>query len=448
MSAPEKHRLSQILNLTVFVAALGYFVDMFDLLLFPIVRQPSLTDLGIPQGDAQVSATFLLLNSQMVGMLLGGIFWGVLGDKKGRLSTLFGSIALYSVANIANAFVHGLPSYAVWRFLAGLGLAGELGAAVTLVSEILPRNLRAYGTAIVAGVGIFGTVTASLVGKYLPWRTAYLVGGGLGLVLLATRFSLRESGMFRNLGEQAGVTRGDFLSLFTRGERFLRYLRCILIGLPTWFVVAILITSAPEFAPKVGVTGPVAAGTAVAFCYSGITIGSFASGILSQVWGSRKKVVLLFILGTLVGVAAYLTVRGLTPDGVLPPDGVPRPHGGLLGRLRHDRRGAVRHEPPRHGGHHGAELRPGGRPADHGRLLPAPGPSGLRRERLDGGPRLHHPRPGLPLRHGRDGGARPGFPGVKPSRRFYVPRVSFWNLGFLRSGSKLGSILSQPGESR
>jgi MFS family permease len=301
----------QIFNLTVLVAALGYFVDMFDLLLFPIVRQPSLTDLGIPPGDAQVSGTFLLLNFQMVGMLLGGIFWGVLGDRKGRLSTLFGSIALYSVANIGNAFVHELPSYAAWRFLAGLGLAGELGAAVTLVSEILPKNLRSYGTALVAGVGIFGTVAASLVGKYLPWRTAYLVGGGLGLVLLATRFSLRESAMFRDL--EGGVTRGDFLSLFTRAERFFRYLRCILIGLPTWFVVAILITSAPELAPKIGVTGPVAAGTAVAFCYSGTTLGSFASGILTQAWGSRRKVVLLFILGTLAGVAATLTLRGLTP---------------------------------------------------------------------------------------------------------------------------------------
>jgi len=313
MPAPGNNRLSQIFNLTVFVAALGYFVDMFDLLLFPIVRQPSLTDLGIPRGDAQLPATYLLLNSQMVGMLLGGIFWGVLGDKKGRLSTLFGSIALYSVANIGNAYVHGLGPYAAWRFLAGLGLAGELGAAVTLVSEILPKDLRAYGTAIVAGVGIFGTVTASLVGKYFPWRSAYLVGGGLGLVVLVTRFSLRESAMFRDLGGHAGVTRGDFLSLFTRGERFSRYLRCILIGLPTWFVVAILITSAPEFAPKIGVTGPVAAGTAVAFCYSGITLGSFASGILSQIWRSRRKVVLLFILGTLAGVAFYLTVRGLTP---------------------------------------------------------------------------------------------------------------------------------------
>ena len=311
MSEPGKPLLSQIFSLTVLVAALGYFVDMFDLLLFPIVRQPSLTDLGIPPGDAQVSGTFLLLNFQMVGMLLGGIFWGVLGDRKGRLSTLFGSIALYSVANIGNAFVHGLPSYAVWRFLAGLGLAGELGAAVTLVAEVLPKNLRSYGTALVAGVGIFGTVTASLVGKYLPWRTAYLVGGGLGLVLLATRFSLRESVLFRDLG--GGVTRGDFLSLFTRAERFFRYLRCILIGLPTWFVVAILITSAPELAPKIGVTGPIAAGTAVAFCYSGTTLGSFASGILTQAWGSRRKVVLLFILGTLSGVAAVLTLRGLSP---------------------------------------------------------------------------------------------------------------------------------------
>lgn len=307
-----KTSLRALFSLTVLVAALGYFVDMFDLLLFPIVRQPSLAALGVPQGDAQVSATFLLLNSQMVGMLLGGILWGILGDKKGRLSTLFGSIALYSVANIANAFVHGIPAYAAWRFLAGLGLSGELGAAVTLVSEILPTDLRAYGTAIVAAVGIFGTVTASLIGEYLSWRFAYLAGGGLGLLLLATRFSLRESAMFRNLGHQ-GVKRGDFFSLFTKGERFLRYLRCILIGLPTWFVVAILITSAPEFAPKIGVTGPVNAGTAVAFCYSGITLGSLASGILSQLWGSRKKVVLLFILAGLLGVAAYLEVRGLSP---------------------------------------------------------------------------------------------------------------------------------------
>jgi len=310
MATPN--RLRSILNLTVLVAALGYFVDMFDLLLFPIVRQASLTSLGVPLGEAQIAVGAHLLNAQMLGMLLGGILWGVLGDKKGRLSTLFGSIALYSVANIANGFVDTIPAYAAWRFLAGLGLAGELGAAVTLVSEILPRDLRGYGTTIVAAVGIFGTVAATLVGRFLPWRWAYIAGGVLGLLLLAMRFGMRESAMFNNL-EHGTVDRGNFLSLFTDRKRLLRYLRCILIGLPTWFTVGILITFAPEFAPRLGVTGAVKAGTAVAFCYSGITLGSVASGVLSQLWGTRTKVVLVFILASFAGVAAYLGLRGLSP---------------------------------------------------------------------------------------------------------------------------------------
>jgi MFS family permease len=304
-------RLRQVLSLTVLVASLGYFVDMFDLLLFPILRQPSLADLGI-HGAAQLDAYKNLLNAQMVGMLLGGIFWGVLGDKKGRLSTLFGSIALYSLANIANAFVHSTDTYMLWRFLAGFGLAGELGAAVTLVSEILPNDLRVYGTTLVAAVGIFGTVAAGLVGRYLPWRMGYLVGGGLGLALLIMRFGIRESAMFAR-EQEGGIARGDFLSLFTNLSRLGRYLRCILIGLPTWFVVAILINLAPEFAPRLGVTGPVNAGTAVAFCYSGITLGSLCSGLLSQALGSRRKVVALFLAMAAAGVAAYLSLRGLSP---------------------------------------------------------------------------------------------------------------------------------------
>jgi putative MFS transporter len=305
-------KLRAVFSLTVLVAALGYFVDMFDLLLFPIVRQPSLAALGVPAGEAQIATGALLLNAQMVGMLLGGIFWGVLGDKRGRLSTLFGSIALYSVANIGNSFVHSIPAYVAWRFLAGLGLAGELGAAVTLVSEILPKELRGYGTTIVAAVGIFGTVAASLTGKYLPWRTAYLVGGGLGVLLLGLRVGIRESGMFNAL-TKAHVSRGDFFSLFTDGARLFRYIRCILIGLPTWFVVGILITFSPELAPQLRVTGPINAGTAVAFCYSGITLGSVLSGVLSQAWGTRKKVVALFISATVLGVAICLCARDLSP---------------------------------------------------------------------------------------------------------------------------------------
>jgi MFS family permease len=304
-------RLRPVLNLTVLVAALGYFVDMFDLLLFPIVRQPSLTALGVPAA-MQIEVGASLLNWQMAGMLLGGIFWGILGDKKGRLSTLFGSIALYSVANLANAFVQSVPAYAMWRFLAGLGLAGELGAAVTMVSEILPKDLRGYGTAIVAAVGIFGAVTAKLVGDFFPWRITYAIGGGLGLALLFLRVGLRESFMFTKAHE-ATVARGDFLALFTDWSRLGRYLRCILIGLPTWYVVGILITFSPEFAPVLKVKGPVSAGTAVAFCYTGITLGSVLSGFLSQALHTRKKVVGWFAAGALAGVAVYLTARGMTP---------------------------------------------------------------------------------------------------------------------------------------
>jgi predicted MFS family arabinose efflux permease len=305
------NRLRTVLNLTVLVAALGYFVDMFDLLLFPIVRQPSLTALGVP-AHLQIEIGAQLLNWQMAGMLLGGIFWGILGDKKGRLSTLFGSIALYSVANLANAFVQSVPAYAFWRFLAGLGLAGELGAAVTMVSEILPKDLRGYGTSIVAAGGIFGAVTAKLVGDLFPWRVTYAIGGGLGIALLFLRVGIRESFMFARTHEST-VARGDFLSLFTDWGRLGRYLRCILIGLPTWYVVGILITFSPEFAPVLQVKGPVSAGTAVAFCYTGITLGSVLSGFLSQAWHTRKKVVFWFVAGALGGVAVYLTARNLSP---------------------------------------------------------------------------------------------------------------------------------------
>ncbi len=306
--------IRSIFNLTVFVAALGYFVDMFDLLLFPIVRQPSLTALGIPPGEAQITMGAFLLNAQMAGMLLGGIFWGVLGDRKGRLSTLFGSIALYSVANIANAFVTGIPSYAFWRFMAGLGLAGELGAAVTLVSEVLPKELRGYGTAVVASVGVFGTVTAALVGRYLTWQHAYLAGGCLGLLLLCLRLGMRESLMFKKAEGAAGVMvkRGDFLSLFTAWSRFGRYLRCILIGLPLWFIMGILIIFSPEFGPSLRVVGKLDPGVAIACCYSGVTAGSLASGFLSQAWGSRTKVVGIFMAGAFVGVAVFLLGRGFS----------------------------------------------------------------------------------------------------------------------------------------
>ncbi len=305
----------QVLNLTVLVAALGYFVDMFDLLLFPIVRQPSLAALGIPAGEAQIETGSLLLNAQMAGMLLGGILWGVLGDRKGRLSTLFGSIALYSVANLANAFVTNLLSYAFWRFTAGLGLAGQLGAAVTLVSEILPKELRGYGTALVAGIGVAGTVAAAIAGRFLTWQQAYLVGGGLGLVLLFMRAGIRESGIFRKT-EHENVSHGGFFRLFTAWSRFGRYLRCILIGLPMWFVVSILIIFSPEFAPSLRVAGTLDPAIAVGCCYSGISVGSLISGFLSQGWGTRTKVVGLFMGASFIGTSIFLLGRGFSSFGM------------------------------------------------------------------------------------------------------------------------------------
>jgi hypothetical protein len=240
--------LRQIFAPAVIVGALGYFVDIYDLILFSIVRTASLKDLGF-SGDDLVSHGIFLLNLQMVGMLVGGIVFGILGDRLGRVALLFSSILLYSIANIANGFVHSLEAYAAWRFIAGFGLAGELGGGITLVTEVLPKELRGYGTMIVATVGVFGAVIGGLVADLVHWRNAYFIGGGLGLLLLILRMSVAESGMFKNLKKSdTPVSRGNFLALFTNAKRFRKYLCCILIGLPTWFVIGILVTFSPEFA--------------------------------------------------------------------------------------------------------------------------------------------------------------------------------------------------------
>ena len=299
------------LNFTVLVASLGYFVDMYDLVLYGIVRIPSLKALGL-SGEALISTGMFLLNMQMLGMLIGGIIWGILGDKKGRLSVLFGSIALYSLANIANAFVTTIPAYAIARFVAGVGLAGELGAAITLVIEILKKESRGYGTTIVASMGILGSVTAGLVGEYFPWKWAYIFGGMLGLVLLVLRAKMLESGMFSAILADPNVKRGNFISLFTNQKRFLKYLRCILIGLPTWFVVGILIMLSPEIAVSLGVQGDVAAGKSIMYCYAGLVVGDLASGFASQVYKSRKRIVLVFLLMTAAMIITYLTSNGLS----------------------------------------------------------------------------------------------------------------------------------------
>jgi putative MFS transporter len=302
-----------ILNAAVIVAALGYFVDIYDLLLFGIVRTDSLKDLGIT-GDAIRNQGEYLISMQMFGMLFGGILWGVLGDKKGRISVLFGSIILYSVANIANGMVTTVDGYAFWRLIAGIGLAGELGAGITLVTESLPKEKRGYGTMIVASVGVSGAVAAYLVYQaFQDWRLCYYAGGILGILLLFLRISITESGMFKQV-QQSDEKKGDFLSLFTNKKRFSKYLQCILIGIPLWFLVGVLITFAPEFAKALGVqqAETIAAGKAIAFCYTGLVFGDIASGLLSQWLKSRKKIMCLFLIFNLIMVFIYLNAFGIS----------------------------------------------------------------------------------------------------------------------------------------
>lgn len=305
--------LQAIFSLPVIVAALGYFVDIYDLVLFSIVRVPSLKALGLSGKDLVDQGVFLL-NMQMVGMLLGGILWGVLGDRKGRLKIMFGSIFLYSMANFANGFVDSIGAYATLRFIAGIGLAGELGAGITLVSEVLHKTVRGYGTMIVASVGVSGAILANFVARHFDWRNAFIIGGILGLCLLALRFGVVESGMFSTMKVQDQVSKGNFLSLFTSRDRFGRFLHSILIGLPSWFVVGVLITFSPEFAKLLGVVGTVSAGNAVMYCYLGLVAGDLLSGILSQLLQSRKKVVLLFLIITTVAVVIYFMASGVSAE--------------------------------------------------------------------------------------------------------------------------------------
>lgn len=290
--------------LTVLVAALGYFVDIYDLLLFGIVRMPSLRAIGVPESE-MMSVGLRLLNFQMAGMLLGGIIWGVLGDKRGRKSVLFGSILLYSVCNILNAFVPDPETYAWLRFFAGIGLAGELGAAVTLVSEVMSKENRGYGTAIVASVGILGAVFAALVGDWFSWQVAYLVGGFMGLALLGLRAGLLESGMFQTM-TQSAAKRGQFHKLFTNPQMFGRYMCCILIGVPIWFVIGIMVTFAPELARELGVHGVITGSSSIMWTYLGSSFGDLSAGIVSQLIRSRKRAVLIYLCATAVLVMVYV----------------------------------------------------------------------------------------------------------------------------------------------
>jgi MFS family permease len=277
-------------SLPVVVSALGFFVDVYDMLIFSIVRVPSLQGLGLSEAEVSSAGTFIL-NVQQAGLVLGGILWGVLGDRRGRMSVLFGSILTYSLANLACGFVTDVPTYALLRFVAGVGLSGEIGVAMTLVSEILPKEIRGYGTSVVAGIGYLGAGAAYLTQEWFDWRTAFFVGGGLGLALLLLRVSVVESGVFLQMTEARPASRGNFLRFFSSGPRLRKYLRCVAVGVPTWFLVGILATFANEFGRALGIPEPVKPGTCVMLIYVGLAAGDLLSGPFSQALRSRKKAI-------------------------------------------------------------------------------------------------------------------------------------------------------------
>lgn len=296
----------------VIVASLGYFVDIYDLVIFSIVRIQSFHDIGIPEAEMRTGGEYVL-NMQMGGLLLGGLIWGIIGDKFGRIKVLFGSILLYSFANMANAYVGNINSYAIVRFLAGIGLAGELGAGITLVSESMDKNKRGYGTMMVAVVGVLGAIVAFYVAKHFDWRNAYLVGGGIGIVLLALRVRTFESGLYKNLADNK-IVKGKFSMLFSNRERFLRYLYCLLIGLPIWFVVGIFVTQAPEFGKALGAPETLSAGVGIMFTYIGISLGDLFAGLLAQLTKSRKLAVFIFQALIIISSVWYLSSTGITQE--------------------------------------------------------------------------------------------------------------------------------------
>ena len=292
-----------LLRMPVLVAALGYLVDMYDLFLFSVVRVPSLTDLGVPQ-DQLLPIGVSILNWQLIGLLIGGIIWGIMGDKKGRLSVLFGSILMYSLANMANGLVQTVPQYQALRFIAGIGLAGELGAGITLVAELLPQRLRSYGAVIVSTMGVLGGILAFLVADLFEWRTSYFVGGVMGLILLVLRIRVFESGLFIKLKEKK-VARGDLMMILTNGKRLLKYIMGILVGIPMWFVVGVLMTFSPEFGSAHGLSG-INAGKAVMLLFGGQAFGNMASGLVSQYFQSRKIGIGVFMIGSFLTMLAYM----------------------------------------------------------------------------------------------------------------------------------------------
>ena len=307
MSKTAEIKRPGLFHIAVIVSALGFFVDVYDLLLFGIIRKPSLTDLGLSPQQVLEQGEFII-SVQMIGLLIGGILFGMLGDKKGRLSVLFGSILLYSIANILNGMVTNTTQYTILRFIAGVGLAGELGAGITLVNELLSKEKRGIASAMIASFGILGAVTAFVMKELFDWRTCYYIGGALGLALLVLRLQVKESAMFKEISN-TNVPRGNFLMFFSNRRRAILYLRCIMIGIPAWYIIGVLVTFSDQFGKEFGIDG-VDPGKAIMYQYMAIAFGDLTAGLLSRYFKSRKKALYIFYGITTFFLALYFLLRG------------------------------------------------------------------------------------------------------------------------------------------
>jgi MFS family permease len=378
----------------VLLAALGYFVDIYDLVLFSVLRVSSLKSLGVDEAGL-VPTGGVLLDLQLGGMILGGVAWGVLADKRGRLTVLFGSIVIYSLGNLANAFVDTVWAYGACRLVAGFGLAGELGAGITLVSELLPKERRGLGTTLVASIGLSGALAAGLIGDALVtrlpvdgWRYAYALGGGVGLLLLVLRLSVFESGLFERTKSQH-VPHGDVRQLLFPMERGLRFLRVIMVGMPIWFVAGVLFVFSPEIGLALGLPQKPTGGQTIFWAYAGVTIGDVASGLVSHAFKNRKRVIGVFLELGRGERHRVAHVRRPFVDDLLRADGGARLHHGLLGALRDDSSGAVRHQPARDRDDERSELRARHGDSHHRGVDVAQALDGHDSRDHDGGSRVH-----------------------------------------------------------
>lgn len=304
-------QIGPALNWVVIVAGLGYFVDLFHITLFGVVRISSFNSLGITELDQVMKAGVLAYNAQMIGMMIGGLFWGILGDKIGRYIILTVPIVLYSAGSIANVFVWDPESYAICRFITGIGLAGELGAAITLVSESLPKEIRGVGTTIVATLGLLGSVFAGFFGQMMDWKTAYIAAGIMGFILLAIRLKVLDRAIVDKKSSHS-ANRGNIAMLFKKG-RGLKYLKCILIGIPIYYITGVMFTFAPELTKSMDIQGTVTAGNTLLWGTIGLTTGDFISGMLSQALKSRNRAIAICIVVALIGCLIYLNLNGVTP---------------------------------------------------------------------------------------------------------------------------------------